>query len=641
MQLKINSLPTRLLLTALAPALLLGLLLVAWFTHARIDDVQRELQETGQLIADQLAPAAEYGVITGNRATLEALLTGAMRSPHVHSIEVLDRFGLRLIRQESEVPDSGQIQLFMADIMRESIVLDRALFLLDSPASNAQEQQRYLGQVRVGLSPALFQQRQHQIMLTTLLLSVLVLLGAAALAFAMTRSISQPLGRMSKAVQALRDGRLETRLAVSESDDMGQLMTNINTLADSLQTSRQQNQQMISELTSAREQAETANQAKSDFLAMMSHELRTPMNGVMGMLQLLETTELSDEQDEYVNVAGQSTQHLLKVINDILDFSRIERGVVELERIPFDLYDCLHSIPLSFEHAARQKGLLLEVQLCGDPPHPQVIGDPTRIRQILVNLLGNALKFTEQGRIRLEAQWSLEDKQRLWLECRVSDTGIGIDSDRLDSMFDPFQQADSSTSRRYGGTGLGLSIARTFARQMGGELQASSRIGQGSSFTLSMPLPLSATTTPERNGLPAGKFPDIEGKLLVVEDNNVNRMVVEGLLGSLHIDCSSAETGEEALQMLEREPHQWSLILMDLQLPGLSGLQTWKRCQKLYAERGLPPPACVALSAGALSRDREDCERAGMHGYLSKPVSRQALQKALLPLMQREENKPD
>ncbi|MFD1698887.1 ATP-binding protein [Halopseudomonas phragmitis] len=627
--LKRGTIQRRLLLIALLPVMLLSLALVGYFISARLDDVNQALNETGQRIAEQLATAAEYGVISGNIDTLESLVRGTLDIPHVQHVQVFDSQGQILLSLERQPPKDGQRRHFTADILRERVALHSDLFLLDTPTTPRGEPQ-YLGQVSVGLSNAAFLKRQRQILLSGLGLAALTLIAALILALRLAQALAKPLRDMSQAVNALSQGQLNTRLNVSDQHEIGHLMSNINALASTLEQARQEQQQAIEQLVKAREEAESANRAKSDFLAMMSHELRTPMNGVLGMLQLLETTELNREQTEYVEIAGDSTDHLLKVINDILDFSRIERGAVEIEHIGFDLPQLLRSSVAVFEHAASQKGLSLITELQGDPMDCTVVGDPTRIRQILVNLIGNALKFTEQGSIRLRADWSEDGPNQIWLQCRVEDTGIGIASDRLDSMFDAFRQADSSTSRRFGGTGLGLSIARTFAHHMGGELTAVSREGHGSCFTLSLPLTRSLAPLNAQSASTAriGSH-DNERPILLVEDNPVNQMVIEGMLRSLSLRVEIAATGTQALERLRTPEQHYAAILMDIQLPDIDGLEVCRQYRQYCQAQQIEPIPCIALTASAFELDRQHCLAAGMQDFLGKPVSRQALQAAL------------
>jgi len=351
------------------------------------------------------------------------------------------------------------------------------------------------------------------------------------------------------------------------------------------------------------------------------------MNGVLGMLQLLETTALNDEQRDYAQVATESTEHLLKVINDILDFSRIERAAMELEHIGFSLHELITSCVQAFQHTARQRKLVLELALPEGIEGLQVEGDPTRIRQILVNLIGNALKFTDDGGVHVGVQWQVLDHQLIWLTCTVRDTGIGIGEDRLESMFVAFAQADSSISRRYGGTGLGLPIARTLAERMGGTLRAQSQEGQGSLFTLEMPLALSQQSLARPAPVPnvSEHHDGIGHRVLLVEDNPVNQTVIEAMLRSLGYDVDVVSDGAEAVNQVRERVY--SAVLMDCRLPVLDGYGASRQIRQIPGCNELP---IIALTANALLGDRDTCLDAGMNDYLAKPFKRADLQQVLL-----------
>lgn len=482
---------TRTQIISLGPALLLTLLLISFFTFVRIQDLRQELNHTGQLIANQLAPATEYGVISGNNDVLESLLKATLATPNVRFLEVQDSANriLVYVEQPSESHNrSQQVEVFQAPVRLQRIALNNDFFQ-NTRTSVSAPSEDYLGRVIVGLSNDAFSQRQQEILFKAGILALFALLFTFLLARRLAGSLSQPIRDIGNAVKAIQKGDYTTPLPIVDDTELGALSQHINNLAEGLEKASREQQQAMSQLIQTREEAEKANNAKSDFLAMMSHELRTPMNGVLGMLQLLETTDMTEEQVEYAALASESTEHLLKVINDILDFSRIERSELELEHIPFNLADLIGSCAQSFQHSAVQRKLDLELLIPDDMRALQVQGDPTRIRQILVNLIGNALKFTEQGRVTIEPQWQSLDHELLWFTCTVRDSGIGISAESLELMFNAFQQADSSISRRYGGTGLGLPIARTLAERMGGTLRAQSEEGRGSVFTLEIPSP--------------------------------------------------------------------------------------------------------------------------------------------------------
>lgn len=617
---------TRTQLISVGPALLLTLLLTGYFTFARLQDLRQELDHTGQLIASQLAPATEYGVISGNLEVLEALLSATLKTPDVRFIEVRDREENILVYVEqpaSQGQNSPQVEVFHSAIRLQQIALSQDFLQNGSGASQPQGND-YLGRVVVGMSNDAFNTRQQEILFKAAMLALFALFLTFILARRLARRLSQPLSAMGEAVAAIQAGNYRTALPELGDSELGALARHINNLANGLDRASNEQQQAMALLIKAREESEQANRAKSDFLAMMSHELRTPMNGVLGMLQLLETTELTREQDEYAALATESTEHLLKVINDILDFSRIERGALELECITFNLLELLQSSIQVFQYSAQQRGLELNLQVQEGLEQLEVQGDPTRIRQILVNLIGNALKFTEAGSIRVETHWQPLDKQVLWFSCAVHDSGIGISPGRLEHMFDAFQQADTSISRRYGGTGLGLPIARTLAERMGGTLKAQSREGLGSTFTLEIPLPFCQEVQQPNHSSLVDENQGQGQTVLLVEDNPVNQTVIEAMLRSLGYQVSLVGDGAQAVYCIERQ--SFALVLMDCRLPIMDGYEATRQIRRFKSATELP---IIALTANALQGDREVCLSAGMNDYLAKPFKRLDLQRVL------------
>ena len=622
---------TRTQMMSLGPALLLTLLLISFFTFVRIQDLRQELNRTGQLIASQLAPATEYGVISGNTHVLETLIKASLNTPHVQFVQVQGRTDNVLAHAEQPASDSdphSQIDVFQAPVRLQTSPPDPVFLSSNDPVAAPRED--YLGRVLVGMSNESFNERQHEILLKAVILALFALGFTFLLAKRLAANLSSPISDMSNAVKAIQQGDYKTPLPVVDDGELGSLAQHINNLAEALEQASREQKTTIAQLIQTREEAEQANRAKTDFLAMMSHELRTPMNGVSGMLQLLETTEMTEEQVEYAALASESTEHLLKVINDILDFSRIERSTLELEHIPFNLADLINTSAQAFQHSAGQRGLQLQLSIPDDLPGLHVLGDPTRIRQILVNLIGNALKFTEHGRVLIEPRSQPLDHELIWFTCTVSDSGIGISTDKLESMFNAFQQADSSISRRYGGTGLGLPIARTLAERMGGTLHAKSEEARGSVFTLEIPLALHHPVAPGSRPapeaepvLPAGR------RVLLVEDNKVNQSVIAAMLSSLGYEVSVVSDGAQAIHRANTEC--FAAILMDCRLPIIDGYEATRQIRQLTGGTALP---IIALTANALQGDRETCLLAGMNDYLAKPFKRADLEQILLHWVQ-------
>ncbi|NOJ21793.1 ATP-binding protein [Vibrio coralliilyticus] len=494
-----------------------------------------------------------------------------------------------------------------------------------------------LGQLRIETDLAPVYHALWQKFLFLLVMTLIqTLLIVSCLLWLTMKLILKPISHLSSAMADFHTSPTPNKLVMPKRlfhDEISHLTDKYNQCAEQLRVNYQQ-------IIESKEKAEIANVKKSEFLANMSHEIRTPMNGIVGVAELLKETKPNEVQRNYVDILLTSSHTLLDIINDILDFSKIEAGHFELDPTKFDLKSLIQQQANEYSIRAKQQELFFDCNI--DPAVPQEIeADSVRLKQVINNLIGNALKFTHRGYVELNIKL-LENETGNQLQFEVKDTGIGIAKDKLDSIFDKFQQADGSTARQYGGTGLGLAISQKIVELMGGKLQVTSEVDLGSSFYFSIPIDTPSTaiggivqSSPNLVEFPASSGTQMKKlspkyktglKVLVVEDTRVNQQVIQVMLNLLGLEVDIANNGVEALEYCQQ--NEVDAILMDCHMPVMDGYEATQKIRQLEGWAAYVP--IIAVTANVIKEDRERCFEIGMNGFLSKPVKPKEIEEALI-----------
>ncbi|MCC8464021.1 ATP-binding protein [Photorhabdus bodei] len=650
------SLRIRMMSLILVPILLVGMFFSISFLCYHYRELENQIVRSGISIIEPLSIASEIGINLHNRERVNSLITRLHRrnSEIVRAIAIFNDDN-QLFDSSNYKYNSAQLQI-SPDMplpttltkmeVKNSIILRMPIISEHHLSQNQQHSDapslHPIGYIAIDLDLRSAHLQQYKEIVIFILLLLICLGWASLFAYHLVHKITKPISDIVSTVDRIRQGQLNSRVSGKYFGELDTLKNGINAMAKSLSRYKEDMQNDIDQATSdlretmeqfeiqnvelaiAKKRAQEAARIKTEFLANMSHELRTPLNGVIGFTRQTLKTPLTIQQTEYLYIIERSANHLLNIINDILDFSRLEADKLVLENVPFLLQDMIDEVMVLLTLSAKSKNIQLTHHI--DPQIPRlVIGDPMRLQQILTNIIGNAIKFTDQGSVEIKINLLQQQHHKINLEIIVSDTGIGISPEQQPHLFQAFHQADASISRRYGGTGLGLVITRKLIREMGGNISFTSEPEKGSVFHFDLWLGkddfiLTDSEVPQKALI---HLPRLPMTVMAVDDNPANLKLIGSLLEEIVEKTVLCSSGEEALQ--SATSHHFDLILMDIHMPGMDGICTSNRIHQLPQHRSTPIIAVTAYTC----RPKSDTDQSPFEDFLTKPLDEDRLRAVL------------